>query len=70
MIQPVYAIEIRSYGEPEWRTHAEYATPGPDLVADFDQQLDLWSHLNDYRIVKIEREILDPRQVRDHARYL
>lgn len=68
MSETTYVIETRSSGDSEWRTHAEYTDLSEDLVAEFDRQLNLWGHQDDFRIVRIKRKALDPHQVRAEVR--
>lgn len=63
-----YAIEVRRSGETDWQVHREYDDLDADLIAEFDTQLDLWNHRDDFRIVQVKRKVLDPHEARRKAR--
>lgn len=63
-----YAIEVRRCGETEWRIHRESDDLDADLIAEFDLQLRLWNHQDDFRLVQMKRKVLDPHEARRKAR--
>lgn len=68
MSETKYVIEIRPSGDDEWRAHREYSALTDELIAEFDQQLELWGHQDEFRIVRLKRKVLDPHQARAEAR--